>query len=47
MVVSCVFKKLQEEEDAESKEEIEAMNALDEDEELVNDPVLKLGTYLY
>ena len=42
MVVSCVFKKLQEE-DGDSNKEVVDMNALQEDEELMNDPVLKLG----
>ena len=47
MVVSCVFKRLQEEDDNESKEEIKAMNKLDNDEELMQDPVLKLGKTNY
>jgi len=42
MAVSCVFKKLQEDEE-DSSQELKALNEVDEDDVLLNDPVLALG----
>ena len=48
MVISCIFKKLQEDDNEElEKQEVEALKAevkeLDEEDDLANDPVLMLG----
>ena len=49
MIISCVFKRLQEEEESSSQEELRLMNTTpDDNEEIWDDPVLKLGkTYTY
>ena len=46
MAVSCVFKKLQDEDD-DTLKELEEMNDVEDDEELKNDPILKLGELVF
>ena len=52
MVVSCVFKKLQEDEDEDTKKQLEELSEAEKAEqemekEVANDPVLALGIFLH